>query len=120
MGLKAGVSFYRAALTELNPIDPDPIFSNDIYKNFLPNLGIGFYLFSDDTYFGLSVPKLIRNTISDDDYLTEQVQRQEIHVYLVAGKQFLNESGTIKKESLFILNLPELNNSRHLISLAHL
>ena len=88
MGLKAGVSFYRAALTELDPIDPDPIFSNDIYKNFLPNLGVGFYLFSDDTYFGLSVPKLIRNTISRDDYLTEYVQREEIHIYFVAGKKF--------------------------------
>ncbi len=101
MGLKAGVSFYRAALTELNPIDPDPIFSNDIYKNFLPNLGIGFYLFSDDTYFGLSVPKLIRNTINDDDYLTEQIQRQEIHVYLVAGKQFtLSENMQLKTSTM--------------------
>ncbi len=101
MGLKAGVSFYRAALTELNPIDPDPIFSTDIYKNFLPNLGIGFYLFSDDTYFGLSVPKLIRNTINDDDYLTEQIQRQEIHVYLVAGQQFtLSETMQLKTSTM--------------------
>ncbi|NOR74703.1 MAG: type IX secretion system membrane protein PorP/SprF [Draconibacterium sp.] len=101
MGLKVGVSFYRAALTELDPINPDPIFSNDIYENFLPNLGIGFYLFSDDTYFGLSVPKLIRNTINRDDYLTEHVQRQEIHIYFVAGKQFsLSENVQLKTNTM--------------------
>ncbi len=89
MGLKGGVNFYRAALTELDPIDPDPIFSRDIYKNFLPNLGVGFYLYSDDSYIGFSAPNLIRNTISRDDYLTEYVQREEIHFYAVAGKTFV-------------------------------
>lgn len=101
MGLKAGVSFYRAALTELDPINPDPIFSNDIYKNFLPNLGVGFYLFSDDTYFGLSVPKLIRNTISRNTYSTEYVQREEIHIYFVAGKEFsLSEVMQLKTSTM--------------------
>lgn len=88
MGLKGGVSFYRAALTELDPIDPDPIFSNDIYKNFLPNLGVGFYLYSNDTYFGFSIPKLIRNNITRDDYATDYIQREEIHFYFNAGKKF--------------------------------
>ena len=88
MGLKAGVSFYRAALTELDPIDPDPIFSNDIYKNFLPNLGVGFYLYSNDTYLGFSIPKLIRNKITRDDYATDYIQKEEIHFYFNAGKKF--------------------------------
>lgn len=88
IGLKAGASFYRAALTELNPINPDPIYSQDIYKNFLPNFGVGFYLFSDDTYLGISVPNLIKNTISRDDYITDYVQREEIHLYLIGGKKF--------------------------------
>ncbi len=101
MGLKGGVSFYRAALTELNPINPDPIFSNDIYKNFLPNFGVGLYLFSDDTYFGLSVPNLIRNTISRDDYETDYVRRQEIHLYAIAGKKFvLDENIQLKANSM--------------------
>lgn len=45
MGLKGGVSFYRVSLTDLITIDPDPIYSQDIYKNFLPNIGVGFFLF---------------------------------------------------------------------------
>lgn len=101
MGLKAGVSFYRAALTELNPIVPDPIYSKDIYKNFLPNLGVGMYLFSDDTYFGFSVPNLIKNTISRDDYLTDYVQKEEMHIYLIGGKQFsLSDEIQLKASSM--------------------
>ncbi len=95
MGLKAGVSFYRAALTELNPINPDPIYSQDIYKNFLPHFGVGMYLFSDDTYFGFSAPNLIKNTIGRSDYLTDFVQKEEVHLYLIGGKKF-NLSGDIQ------------------------
>jgi len=101
MGLKAGVGFYRAALTELNSIEPDPIYSQDIYKNFLPNFGVGMYLFSDNTYFGISVPNLIKNTISRDDYLTDYVQREEIHLYIIGGKKFnLSEEIQLKTFSM--------------------
>ncbi len=89
MGLKGGVSFYRAALTDLDPIDPDPIFSSDIYKNFLPNFGVGFYLYSDNTYVGFSIPKLIRNKITRDDYETDYIQKEEIHFYFNAGQKFV-------------------------------
>ena len=88
MGLKGGVSFYRAALTDLITIDPDPIYTQDIYKNFLPNIGVGGYLYSDKTYFGLSLPKLIENTITREDYQTDYVNKEEIHVYLVGGHNF--------------------------------
>jgi type IX secretion system PorP/SprF family membrane protein len=101
MGLKGGVSFYRAALTELNTIDPDPIFSKDMYRNFLPNLGVGFYLFSDNTYFGVSIPKLIQNTITRDDYETGYVQKEKIHFYYVMGGQFkLAEDFDLKASSM--------------------
>ncbi len=88
MGLKAGFSFYRAALTELQTVSPDPIYDRDIYKNFLPNFGVGAFLFSDDTYFGFSAPKLVENTISREDYSSEYVSREKMHFYLVAGHQF--------------------------------
>ncbi len=109
MGLKGGVSFYRASLTDLITIDPDPIYSQDIYKNFLPNIGVGFFLFSKDTYLGLSVPKLIENTITRDDYQTEYLNRQEIHLYTVAGKKFsLSEDFQLKTNAMmrFVLNSP--------------
>jgi type IX secretion system PorP/SprF family membrane protein len=104
MGLKGGVSFYRAALTELDPINPDPVFSKDIYKNFLPNLGVGLYLYSDNTYFGVSIPKLIENTITNEDYETEYVEKERIHFYYVMGGQFkLAEDFDLKASSMIKL-----------------
>jgi len=101
MGLKGGVSFYRSALTELNPIDPDPIFERDIYKNFLPNLGAGLYLYSNKTYFGMSIPKFIQNTITREDYETGYVQKEKIHFYYVMGSQFkLAEGFDLKASSM--------------------
>lgn len=104
MGLKGGVSFYRSALTELDPINPDPVFSKDIYKNFLPNLGVGLYLFSDNTWFGVSIPKFIENRITSDDYETEYVQKEKIHFYYVMGRQFnLAEDFDLKASSMIKL-----------------
>ena len=92
IGLKAGASFYRASLTDLVTIEPDPIYAKDIYKNVLPNLGVGFFLFSDDSYFGLSIPKLIENSITREGYTTNYVNKQKIHAYAVAGKDFIFNS----------------------------
>ncbi|WP_347839184.1 type IX secretion system membrane protein PorP/SprF [uncultured Draconibacterium sp.] len=97
LGLKGGVSFYRASLTDLATIDPDPIFDNDIYENFLPNGGIGMFLFSDDTYFGLSVPRLIENKITRQDVTTDYINTQQMHIYFVAGHKLeLNEDIQLK------------------------
>lgn len=109
MGLKAGVSFYRANLTDLITIDPDPIFDNDIYENFLPNVGVGFYLFSDDSYLGLSVPRLIENKITREDVSTEYVNTQKMHLYLVGGHRFdLNEAFQLKPSAMvkWVSNAP--------------
>lgn len=88
MGLKGGVSFYRANLTDLVTIESDPLFDNDLYANFLPNVGVGFYLFSDDTYLGLSVPRLVENKITRDEVQTSFVYTQKMHFYLVGGHTF--------------------------------
>lgn len=109
MGLKGGVSFYRASLTELETISPDPIFDNDIYENFLPNVGVGFFLYSDDTYFGLSVPKLIENKITRENLSIEYINKQQMHVYFVGGHRFdLNADYQLKTSTLvkWVQNAP--------------
>ncbi|QIA06372.1 PorP/SprF family type IX secretion system membrane protein [Draconibacterium halophilum] len=89
LGLKGGVSFYRANLVALETVDSDPIFSRDIYENFLPNVGVGMFLFSEDTYFGLSVPKLIENTITHEDVTVDYINKQLMHLYFIAGHRFV-------------------------------
>ncbi|MDX8337958.1 type IX secretion system membrane protein PorP/SprF [Draconibacterium sp. IB214405] len=88
LGLKGGVSFYRANLVALKTVDSDPVFSRDIYENFLPNVGVGMFLYSEDTYFGLSVPKLIENTITHEDVTVDYINKQLMHLYFVAGHRF--------------------------------
>uniref|UniRef100_UPI00321707CF PorP/SprF family type IX secretion system membrane protein n=1 Tax=uncultured Draconibacterium sp. TaxID=1573823 RepID=UPI00321707CF len=101
MGLKGGVSFYRAKLTGLETVSPDPIFDRDIYENFLPNVGVGFFLYSADTYFGLSVPKLIENKITREEVSTEYINRQQMHLYFTGGQRFvLNEDYQLKTSAL--------------------
>nr|WP_319998364.1 type IX secretion system membrane protein PorP/SprF [uncultured Draconibacterium sp.] len=85
LGLKGGVSFYRASLVALQTVDSDPLFNHDIYENFLPNVGVGLFLFSENTYLGLSVPKLINNIIIDEDVKTDYISKQQRHMYFVAG-----------------------------------
>ncbi len=102
MGLKGGVSFYRSALSELNTIDPDPIYSQDIYRNFIPNFGVGLFLFSEDTYFGISTPKLIENKITRVDYNSDYVNKEEIHVYLIAGRTFFPKNDFRLKTNMML------------------
>ncbi len=109
MGLKGGISFYRAELTDLITIDPDPIYAQDIFKNFLPNIGVGLYLCSNESYLGLSVPKLIENVITREDYQTEYVNKEQIHVYLVGGYNFkLSEDFRLKTSAMlrYVKNAP--------------
>ncbi|WP_321997466.1 type IX secretion system membrane protein PorP/SprF [Draconibacterium orientale] len=88
LGLKGGVSFYRANLVALQTVDSDPLFNHDIYENFLPNVGVGLFLFSETTYFGVSVPKLIDNIIINEEVQTDYINKQQRHMYFVAGHRF--------------------------------
>ncbi len=101
LGLKGGVSFYRANLVALETVDSDPVFSRDIYENFLPNVGVGMFLYSENTYFGLSIPKLIENTITHEDVTTSYVNKQQMHIYFVAGHRIdFNEDFQLKSNAM--------------------
>lgn len=109
LGIKGGVTFYRADFTSLVTVDPDPIYSRDIFKKFLPNLGVGLFAYSDNAYFGVSIPKLIENIISRNDYQTNYVNKENIHFYTVAGTKFeVNPDFHMKVNGMFqfIKNTP--------------
>jgi len=89
LGLKGGVNFYDANLTELKTNDPnDPVFSSDINRNFLPNLGIGTFFYSNRYYIGLTVPKLIENKINKNAVAVQNVSKEQMHVYFMSGYVF--------------------------------
>jgi type IX secretion system PorP/SprF family membrane protein len=91
LGLKAGVSFYSAALSTIytgSDETVDPSFEYDVARNFLPNVGVGVYLSSPDYYLGFSIPKLVSNTISEEDVETGTISKEELHAFFMGGYVF--------------------------------
>lgn len=88
LGLQAGAASYQANLTEVRTSpDPsgtiDPAFASNISK-ILPNFGTGIYISNDRSYLSLSVPRLIKNQLSE--YNVGNLRSvQARHAYLAAG-----------------------------------
>lgn len=64
LGLKFGFYNYKNPLTQyqLYPDgEPDQAFAEDVDLKFLPNFGVGAFLYSEDYYISFSVPKLVKN-----------------------------------------------------------
>ncbi|HEY3373373.1 MAG TPA: type IX secretion system membrane protein PorP/SprF [Prolixibacteraceae bacterium] len=109
-GLKAGVNFYEAGIADLTTVDPnDPLFADDINHSFLPNFGVGVFYHTDLFYMGLSVPKLIKNTINKTGFSTGQFDREEVHLFFMSGYVFeVNRIVKFKPSVLtrFVINAP--------------
>jgi type IX secretion system PorP/SprF family membrane protein len=88
LGLKLGVSNNRNNLAEYiqYPGETDPTLQGEIDSHYMPNFGVGAFLFSETYYVGFSIPKILENTIKDNyNNLTQPEIRQ---YYLIAGYVF--------------------------------
>jgi type IX secretion system PorP/SprF family membrane protein len=89
-GVKFGFTNYKNPLTEyqLYPDGEfDPAFSQDIDLKFLPNFGVGAFLYEDNYYIGIAVPKLIENDFSYN-YQNYSTQSEVRTIYLNGGYVF--------------------------------
>lgn len=92
-GVKASANLLNVDYTKLNIYDPsDPRFQDNIDNKFSPNIGTGVYLYSDNTYVGLSAPALLQTKHFDgsSNYSGSSsfVAKEQIHYYLMAGHVF--------------------------------
>lgn len=91
-GLKASANLLNIDFTKLNRYDPDDdVFDTNIDNKFSPNIGVGFYLYSDNTYVGLSAPNLLETKHFDRYASTgseSHVAKENIHYNLIAGHVF--------------------------------
>ena len=88
-GLKGGVNFFEAGLTSLKTVDAnDPVFANDVTRNFLPNVGLGLFYKTDRFMSGISIPKMIQNKINSNDFSSEYVSKEKLHLFFMAGYVF--------------------------------
>ncbi|KXK37594.1 MAG: type IX secretion system membrane protein PorP/SprF [Saprospiraceae bacterium] len=104
-GIKGGVSLFNANLTDAITPDPsqtDPVYSS-VMSSVVPRAGAGLFLYSQNTYLGLSIPYIFASIpgqgfsfIDDGIFLSR-------HYYLTAGHVFsLGQSGIQLKPSIFI------------------
>jgi type IX secretion system PorP/SprF family membrane protein len=90
LGLKAGFTNYSNNLQEytLFPVNTsDPMFQGEIETRFMPNFGIGAFLYKTDYYVGFSIPKLIQNRFTNN-YNNYSVEAEMRHFFLNAGAVF--------------------------------
>lgn len=86
VGLNASASIFNLDVGKLTLYhQEDPEFQN-IKTKFSPNLGVGLYLFSENTYAGISVPNFWESYRYDDNSVS--IFKQKMHFYFLAGKVF--------------------------------
>lgn len=91
-GLKGSANLLNVDFSKLNIYNPgDPRFQDNIDNRFSPNIGVGLYLHSDNTYFGLSAPSLLESKHFDGtatNSATSFIAAERTHYYLIAGHVF--------------------------------
>jgi type IX secretion system PorP/SprF family membrane protein len=90
-GLKASANLLNVDFTKLDQYPGDPIFEDNIDNKFSPNIGIGFYLHSDNSYIGISAPNLIETEHFDGSATSSSsshIATEKINYYLIAGYVF--------------------------------
>lgn len=86
LGLKGTANLFQLDVNKLRIFDPsDPQFQN-VGTEFSPNVGAGLYLFSDKTYFGLSVPNFFESYRYNDNNV--EITKEKMHFYFIAGHVF--------------------------------
>lgn len=90
-GLKASIGFFNVDFSKLDQYNPsDYAFQDNIQSSFSPNVGVGVYLYSGKSYFGISIPRILENRYfnkyADAGSVSTAVERA--HIYLIAGKVF--------------------------------
>src|SRR5690606_1633083 len=98
-GVKAGATFHNVGLLDLQTIDGgDPAFSSNVDETFA-NIGAGFFLYSDNFYFGAAVPNMLESVHLDAEGV--EYGSEERHFFATAGYVFqLSENVKLKPSAL--------------------
>lgn len=92
LGLKGGFTNYSNNFSEYQVNAPgsgvfDPRFQGEIDHKFMPNFGVGAFLYSKRYYVGFSVPKILSNDF-ETNYNNLSIMSEFRHYFLMAGFVF--------------------------------
>jgi type IX secretion system PorP/SprF family membrane protein len=98
-GVQGGLAMYNAKYSELDVLDPDPAFAQNIRRS-RPNIGGGIWYNTSNMYVGLSMPSLLNNVFDrSSDFKTVY---QSKPIMLTGGYIFkLNRMIKLKPNALF-------------------
>jgi type IX secretion system PorP/SprF family membrane protein len=102
MGLSASFMQYRIDGTQLNPADvSDPTILSLVSTSYLPDAGLGLYLYSDQFYVGLSAAQLLNNNIKIFDN-KDGLNRLKTHFNLIGAYHFWIDENWLIEPSLMV------------------
>lgn len=92
VGISAGVTNYRSDLDKVATTEPDdPNFAGNNVNRWLPNVGLGIYIYSDKFFAGVSVPHILAGKL-DGSYsvfsVSARMARQYHHLLFTGGYVF--------------------------------
>ena len=102
MGLFGGIMQYNLDATKLSLLDQgDPLVGLGVESVIIPDAGFGLYGYSDQYYFGVSIPQLLQNKLKLGD--TTQVLGQLQSHYFLTGGYIFDVGSDIKIEPSVLL-----------------
>ncbi|MBT8325386.1 MAG: type IX secretion system membrane protein PorP/SprF [Winogradskyella sp.] len=99
-GLKAGATFHDIGLTGIDLVDPnDPFFSQDV-NEVTPNIGAGFFYYTNKYYLAVSVPNLLNSVHLDANGF--KIGSETSHYFFTGGYVFEVSTNTKLKPSFLV------------------
>ncbi|WP_296381877.1 type IX secretion system membrane protein PorP/SprF [Winogradskyella sp.] len=99
-GVKAGATFHDIGLTDIDIIDEDdPFFQNNINET-TPNIGAGFFYYTNKYYVALSVPNLLSSVHLDANGF--KIGSETQHYFFTGGYVFDLSPNTELKPSFMV------------------
>ncbi|MFT4804092.1 MAG: type IX secretion system PorP/SprF family membrane protein [Psychroserpens sp.] len=98
-GLKAGATFHDIGLAGIDLIDPnDPFFEN--ISTTTPNIGAGFFYYTDSYYFAGSIPNILNSVHLDAN--GNKIGSEVAHYFFTGGYVFDLSANTKLKPSFLV------------------
>ncbi|MBR9913626.1 MAG: type IX secretion system membrane protein PorP/SprF [Algicola sp.] len=97
-GVKAGATFHDIGLADIDLIDPnDPFFQN--INTTTPNIGAGFFYYTDNYYLAASVPNILNSVHLDAN--GNKIGSEDSHYFVTGGYVFeLSDNAKLKPSFL--------------------
>jgi type IX secretion system PorP/SprF family membrane protein len=98
-GIKAGATFHDIGLAGIDLVDPNDPFFQDINET-TPNLGAGFFYYTDKYYVSFSVPNMLESVHLDAN--GNKIGSETQHYFLTGGYVFDLSPNTELKPSFMV------------------